>query len=102
MRTAPMIGVFGGSGFYDLVDDAESHVVETPYGRPAAPITIGSLRGRRVAFMPRHGTDHEHVAHRVPYRANVWAMHAVGVSAIIAPCSVGSLQPDIHPGQLVV
>jgi 5'-methylthioadenosine phosphorylase len=97
-----MIGIFGGSGFYELLDDATEHVVETPYGAPAAPISIGSIAGHPVAFMARHGRRHEHIAHRVPYRANVWAMHSVGVRSLVAPCSVGSLQPDIGPRQLVV
>jgi 5'-methylthioadenosine phosphorylase len=97
-----MLGVFGGSGFYELLDDAAEHVVETPYGTPASPITVATIDGHEVAFMARHGRRHEHIAHRVPYRANVWAMHSIGVRSIIAPCSVGSLQPDIHPRQLVV
>ncbi|MDQ3176096.1 MAG: S-methyl-5'-thioadenosine phosphorylase [Actinomycetota bacterium] len=99
---AEMIGVFGGSGFYEFMADADEVAVDTPYGRPAAPITIGTIAGRRVAFLARHGRQHDVVAHRVPYRANVWAMHSVGVRSIIAPCSAGSLQPDIHPGQFVV
>lgn len=99
---APRLGVFGGSGFYEFVDDADEHVVETPYGPPAAPIVVGTIAGHEVAFMARHGVRHDYQPHRVPYRANVWAMHSIGVSSIIAPCSVGSLQPDIHPGQLVV
>jgi len=102
LADAPMIGIFGGSGFYEFLEGADEVVVDTPYGRPAGPITIGTVGGERVAFMPRHGRNHDVVAHRVPYRANVWAMHAVGVRSIVAPCSVGSLQPDIHPGQLVV
>ncbi len=96
------LGIFGGSGFYEFVDDARQVNVDTPYGPPAAAITVGAVAGRRVAFMPRHGVDHRFAAHRVPYRANVWAMHSLGVRSIVAPCSVGSLQPDIHPGQLVV
>lgn len=99
---APRLGVFGGSGFYEFVDDADEHVVETPYGPPAAPIVVGTIAGHEVAFMARHGVRHDYQPHRVPYRANVWAMHLIGVTSIIAPCSVGSLQPDIHPGQLVV
>lgn len=96
------VGVFGGSGFYEFLDDAEEHVVDTPYGPPAGPITVGTVAGHRLAFMPRHGRHHDYAAHRVPFRANVWAMHSLGVRTLIAPCSVGSLQPDIHPGQLVV
>ncbi len=63
---------------------------------------VGTLAGRRVAFLPRHGEHHEYAAHHVPFQANVWAMASLGVRAIIAPCSVGSLQSDLHPGELVV
>lgn len=97
-----VIGVFGGSGFYELLDDAVEHEIDTPYGPPAAPVVIGSIGGQAVAFMARHGRKHEHIAHRVPFRANVWAMHSVGVRTVIAPCSAGSLQPGIRPGQFVV
>jgi len=96
------IGVFGGSGFYEFLDDATEIVVETPFGPTAAPVVVGSVAGHQVAFMARHGHNHQYAAHRVPYRANLWAFHSLGVRSIIAPCSVGSLQPDIHPGQLVV
>ena len=98
----PLIGVFGGSGFYEFLDDAEERVIATPYGVPAAPVVVVSVGGHDVAFMARHGRHHEFPPHRVPYRANVWAMHAVGVRSLLAPCSVGSLQPDIHPGQMVL
>lgn len=96
------IGIIGGSGFYELLTDATEVEVTTPFGPPAAPITVGELSGRRVAFLPRHGRDHEYAAHRVPYRANVWAMASLGVRALIGPCSCGSLQPDLHPGDFVV
>jgi len=95
-------GVIGGSGFYEFLDDVTTIEIDTPYGRPAGPVDIGTIAGHPVAFLARHGRNHDFAAHRVPYRANVWAMHAVGVRSLIAPCSVGSLQPDIHPGQLVV
>jgi 5'-methylthioadenosine phosphorylase len=96
------LGVFGGSGFYEFLDDAQEIVVDTPYGPPAGPVVVGSVAGHSVAFMARHGRNHQFAAHRVPYRANMWALHSVGVRSIVAPCSVGSLQPEIHPGQLVV
>jgi 5'-methylthioadenosine phosphorylase len=96
------IGVIGGSGFYEFLTDVIEHTPETPYGPAAAPITIGTLSGRRVAFLPRHGRDHEFVAHRVPFRANLWALWSLGVGSLVAPCSVGSLQPDLHPGEFVV
>lgn len=95
-------GVFGGSGFYEFLDGARDVAVETPYGPTAAPVTIGTIAGRSVAFIARHGRNHEFAAHRVPFRANVWAMRELGVQRVIAPCSVGSLQSDIHPGQFVV
>jgi len=102
--TAPQadIGVFGGSGLYRFLDDVEEHEVETPYGTPAAPVAIGAVGDRRVAFLPRHGTRHQLPPHRVPYRANVWAMRQLGVRALLAPCAAGSLQPTIHPGHVVV
>ncbi len=96
------IGIIGGSGFYDFVDDGHDVEVDTPYGVPAAPVRVGTVAGRRVAFLPRHGRHHELVAHRVPYRANVWALASLGVRSLIGPCSVGSLQPHLHPGELVV
>ena len=96
------IGVFGGSGFYEFIDDGQDVELHTPYGKPAAAIRVGSVGGRRVAFLARHGPKHEFAAHRVPYQANVWAMASLGVRSILAPCSVGSLQPDLHPGDFVV
>ena len=97
-----VIGVIGGSGFYEFLSDAEEVAVSTPFGPPSGPVVVGTVGGRHVAFLPRHGRDHRFAAHRVPYRANLWALHSVGVSSIIAPCSVGSLQDDIRPGQFVI
>lgn len=100
---AAEIGVFGGSGFYSLFDTAADAVaLDTPYGRPSAPITIGEIGGRRVAFLPRHGVDHERAPHQVPARANVWAMRRLGVERIIGPCAAGSLAPQVAPGDFVV
>lgn len=96
------VGVFGGSGFYDFLDDAVDVEISTPYGAPAAPVRLGTLADRRVAFVARHGRRHEFAAHRVPFRANVWAMAALGVRSVIAPCSVGALQPDLGVGDFVV
>jgi 5'-methylthioadenosine phosphorylase len=96
------IGVFGGSGFYEFLDDMIEIDVETPYGQPSAPVSVGVLGGRRVAFLPRHGRRHERPPHAVNFRANVWAMREVGVTRLFAPCAAGSLQPHIHPGDFVV
>ena len=97
-----MLGVFGGSGFYSFLDDVEEVAVETPFGPPAAAVHVGSLGDRRVAFLPRHGANHEYPPHRINYRANVWAMRELGVTRIMAPYAAGSLQPHIHPGEFVV
>ena len=96
------VGVFGGSGFYSFLDDVEEVTIDTPYGATSAPLTIGDVGGRRVAFLPRHGRKHELPPHRIPYRANVWAMRELGVRAIVGPCAAGSLQAHVHPGELVV
>lgn len=96
------IGVFGGSGLYSLLDNAEEILIETPFGPPTAPVTLGEISGRRVAFLPRHGRGHTFPPHLVPYRANVWAFHRLGVGAIFGPCAAGSLRPTIRPGDFVV
>lgn len=96
------VGVFGGSGLYSLLDDVDEVTVETPFGAPAAPLAIGRVAGLRVAFLPRHGRTHALPPHRVPYRANAWAMRELGVRALFAPCASGSLRPDIRPGDFVV
>jgi 5'-methylthioadenosine phosphorylase len=97
-----VIGVFGGSGFYEFLDDVEELHVDTPFGPPSAPIRVGAIDGARVAFMPRHGDKHQFPPHQVNFRANVWAMREAGVRRIIGPCACGSLQPDLHPGTFVV
>ncbi|WP_243064494.1 MTAP family purine nucleoside phosphorylase [Humibacter sp. RRB41] len=101
---APMVGVFGGSGLYSLLDRDRSETVDvvTPYGPISSPITIGDLDGVRVAFLARHGIAHTLPPHRVPYRANVWAMASLGVRAIVSSSAVGSLSPRIAPGTFVV
>jgi len=96
------IGVFGGSGFYSLLDSVEEREVETPYGRPSAPVAIGQLSGKSVAFIPRHGKRHELPPHRIPYRANVWALCDLGVRRIIGPCASGALRVDFVLGEFVV
>jgi len=96
------IGVFGGSGFYEFLDDVEEVSVQTPFGAPSARVRVGDVGGRRVAFLARHGTGHEVPAHRVNYRANLWALRRLGVTRVIGPCAVGSLQPDVRPGEFVV
>jgi 5'-methylthioadenosine phosphorylase len=96
------IGVLGGSGLYALLEDARTVEVDTPYGAPSAPVVVGDVQGRSVAFLPRHGRSHEHPPHRIPYRANLWALRSLGVRQVLAPCAVGGLRPELGPGSLVV
>jgi 5'-methylthioadenosine phosphorylase len=96
------IGVFGGSGFYKLLEDPYEHRANTPFGPPSSPVTIGEIGGRRVAFIPRHGREHSLPPHMINYRANVWAMKDLGVTRIIGPNAVGSLQPHVSPGDFVI
>jgi 5'-methylthioadenosine phosphorylase len=94
--------VIGGSGLYALLDDAEDHTIDTPYGATSDPVTVAEIAGRRVAFLPRHGRRHQHPPHRIPYRANLWALHTLGVTQILAPCAVGGLRPDLGAGSFLV
>jgi 5'-methylthioadenosine phosphorylase len=99
----PALAIIGGSGFYDFFgDDATTLEIDTPYGAPSAPITVGEVEGRRVAFLPRHGRKHEYSPHTVPYQANMWALRSIGVRRIFAPCAVGSLRADWGPGTVAV
>jgi 5'-methylthioadenosine phosphorylase len=96
------IAVIGGSGFYHWLDGATEVSPSTPYGPPSAPISVGRVGERPVAFLPRHGLRHEWAPHAVNSRANLWALRDLGVTRVIAPCAVGSLRPDIGPGDVVV
>jgi 5'-methylthioadenosine phosphorylase len=96
------IGVIGGSGFYSLLDHPEEHDTETPYGPASAAITLGTLAGRQIAFLPRHGTDHRFAPHVVPYRANLWALRSLGVRQVVSLSAVGSLTTALPTGTLVV
>jgi len=96
------IGVFGGSGFYSLLSGAREVAIETPYGAPSDRIAIGEIAGKRVAFLPRHGKEHQYPPHTINYRANAWAMKELGVARIIGPTACGSLTRGVRPGDMVV
>src|ERR1700729_4110909 len=100
--TSEPVGIIGGSGFYSLLDEADEITPETPYGPTSGPITTGSLGGRPVAFVPRHGVRHQFAPHVVPYRANLWALRSLGVRQVISLSAVGSLRVDRPAGTLVV
>lgn len=96
------IGIFGGSGFYSFLENIEEIKIKTPYGEPSDSLFLGKVEGKSVAFLPRHGQKHSIPPHKINYRANLWAMKEVGITRIISPCAVGSLQKEIKPGDFVV
>ena len=102
MADVAEIGIFGGSGFYSLLEDVREAKIDTPYGPPSDSFFLATVAGRTVAFLPRHGRSHSIPPHRVNYRANVWAMRSLGVKAVISPCAAGSLQLHVEPGHFVV
>lgn len=97
-----MIGIIGGTGIsHEMVEGAEERKIETPYGEASDAIFLGSIGGKRVGFVPRHGRKHSINPSNVNYRANVWALKKIGAERIIAPCAVGSLREEIVPGSFV-
>ncbi|MGK2879990.1 MAG: S-methyl-5'-thioadenosine phosphorylase [Mycobacterium sp.] len=105
-RPAAEVAVIGGTGFYRWLaadPNTRSIEVDTPFGDPSGPITLGTVGPRTVAFLPRHGVNHEHAPHVINHRANIWALCSLGVRQVLAPCAVGGLQPNrTTPGALVV
>jgi 5'-methylthioadenosine phosphorylase len=101
-RRTASIGVIGGSGFYKFLQTRKASKIETPYGAPSASVRLSDVKGRPVAFIPRHGERHEFPPHVVPYRANLFALKHLGVERVYAPTAVGSLKASIRPGDFVV
>lgn len=98
------LAVIGGSGLYQMkgLEDIETHRLVTPFGNPSDEIVIGTLRGRKVAFLPRHGRGHVLNPDEVPYRANVFALKSLGAKYIISVSACGSLREEIAPGDVVI
>lgn len=96
------IGIFGGSGFYSFLENLKPYKIETPYGPPSSQVMVGELYGKRIAFIPRHGEQHQYPPHMVNYRANLYAFKLLGVKRVIGPCAAGSLKPEIKPGDFVI
>lgn len=98
------IGVIGGSGLYNMpeITDITQYAIDTPFGKPSDDITVGTLRGKRVAFVPRHGRGHVHSPATIPQRANIYALKTLGVRYCIAVNACGSLREDYAPGHIVV
>ncbi len=96
-----IVGVIGGSGFYSLLEDVEKVRVDTPYGPPSDRVSHGKIGDTHVAFIPRHSSDHSIPPHKVPYAANIYALHSIGVKQIVTVNAVGSLQKHVKPGDIV-
>jgi 5'-methylthioadenosine phosphorylase len=96
------IGIIGGSGLYELLDTPDTRDVETPWGPPSSPVSVGAIAGRPVAFLTRHGIGHTIPPHRIDHRANVAALKEAGCDAVITSSAVGSLRDDYRTGDLVL
>lgn len=104
MTDTPQLAIIGGSGLYDMpgLEDKQEHKVSTPFGEPSAPIISGTLEGRRVAFLARHGLKHTISPTHVNYRANIYALKSLGARWVLAVSACGSLREDFEPGHIVV
>lgn len=98
------IGIIGGSGLYDMAEltDREERTVETPFGAPSAPYVVGTLRGRRVAFLARHGAGHRFMPTELNFRANIYGFKVLGAEYILSASAVGSLREEYKPMDLVI
>lgn len=104
MQTKTQLAIIGGSGLYGMpgLEDSHEFDLDTPYGKPSAPIVVGKLEGQRVAFLARHGIGHHISPTEINYRANTYALKSLGVQQIISVSACGSLREDYAPGDLVV
>lgn len=104
MTEKASIAIIGGSGLYYMsgLQGAKEHSVDTPFGKPSAPIVVGVLEGMRVAFLARHGIGHHITPTEVPYRANIYALKLLGAERVISISACGSLREDYAPGHIVI
>lgn len=98
------LAVIGGTGLYDFpgLEAVERRAVETPFGPPSAECVLGRIGARRVAFLARHGVEHSIAPHQVNYRANLWALHALGARRVVGVNAVGGIRADMGPEALVL
>lgn len=104
MTEQVILAIIGGSGLYEMpgLRDAREYKIDTPFGKTSAPIVVGTLEGKRVAFLARHGIGHHITPSEVPYRANIYALKSLGVQRIISISACGSLREEFAPGHIVI
>ncbi len=104
MDQLPVLGVIGGSGLYHMsgLQNSETIEIDTPFGRPSAPVVMGVISGKKVAFLARHGIGHHISPTEVNYRANIYALKQVGVRKVVSISACGSLREDYAPGHIVI
>jgi 5'-methylthioadenosine phosphorylase len=104
MSSHPVLAVIGGSGLYEMpgLEEALEHELTTPFGKPSAPIVVGTLEGQRVAFLARHGVGHHISPSEINYRANLYALKSLGVERLLGVSACGSLREDYAPGEVVI
>ena len=99
-----MLAIIGGSGLCNIegLEIIRREIVRTPFGQPSEPLIFGNLGGREVIFLARHGANHDLAPHHINYRANIWALHSVGVNSVVSIASVGSIEKSIKVGDFVI
>lgn len=98
------VGIIGGTGIHEpgIIEDVKEVKVYTPYGQPSDLVSVGYYKNRKIAFIPRHGKAHQIPPHKIPFRANIWALKELGVKRVIAPSAVGSLREELKPSEFVI
>ena len=104
MSKNPVLGVIGGSGLYNMpgLKDAQTIEIDTPFGKPSAPVIVGALGGKQVAFLARHGIGHHIAPHEINYQANIYVLKSLGVQKVVSVSACGSLRDDYAPGHIVI
>jgi 5'-methylthioadenosine phosphorylase len=104
MTENPSIAIIGGSGLYSMpgLEDTQEHDLNTPFGKPSAPIVVGTLAGKKVAFLARHGIGHHISPSEINFRANIYALKSLGVERVVGVSACGSLREDYAPGDIII
>lgn len=104
MSQNPLIAIIGGSGLYSMpgLENIQEHDLDTPFGKPSAPIIVGDLAGKKIAFLARHGVGHHISPSEINFRANIYALKLLGVERVVSISACGSLREDYAPGDIII